>query len=581
MSKTPAKTRKAKGPAQTPATRKRKAPRVEVANAAIHFAMDAYDTSRPKLMGRHAAGEGFLTSFARHGIADELYCFAKSHKDFTAFNDVTRGHGNRRPSIWVPYHEPDKLAEVGCLFTPDPNITRYAWTRRHHDQRAYSLVGVFHTKASHGVMAEVANYLSAPVQPWDATICPTRAVRAKVERLLEWQAEYLEERIGGKVGLTHQLPVIPLGVDCSLFDPRTKKAQDTRKVIRERFGAGEDDIVALFVGRLAFHAKANPIPMYMGLEQAAKRTGKRIILVLSGWFGSDTVRDQFSTAAKILAPSIKVVSVDGRKPDVRFNIWHAADIFATMPDNIQETFGLTPIEAMAAGLPVVGSEWDGYRDTVRHGVDGMLVPTLMAAPGDGEDLAFRHDAGVDDYDHYVGTSAQFVSVDPGKAADAFTALIENPDLRRKMGEAGRQRAETTFDWKVIVGQYQELWAELKGRRTKARVTAPRGETSQANPSRGDPFALFEHYPTRIIDKDVVFEDGPVSLHDAMRLGYMGRLNGSLNAPEVDIHAVLDHLAENGATTTGALLDLVPADRRPGLRRTLVWLAKLGVIVPHW
>jgi alpha-maltose-1-phosphate synthase len=211
----------------------------------------------------------------------------------------------------------------------------------------------------------------------------------------------------------------------------------------------------------------------------------------------------------------------------------------------------------------------------------MLVPTLMAAPGDGEDLAFRHDAGVDDYDHYVGTSAQFVSVDPGKAADAFTALIENPDLRRKMGEAGRQRAETTFDWKVIVGQYQELWAELKGRRTKARVTAPRGETSQANPSRGDPFALFEHYPTRIIDKDVVFEDGPVSLHDAMRLGYMGRLNGSLNAPEVDIHAVLDHLAENGATTTGALLDLVPADRRPGLRRTLVWLAKLGVIVPHW
>ena len=124
MSKTPVKTRKARGPAQTPATRQRKAPRVEVANAAIHFALDAYDTSRPNLMGRHAAGEGFLTSFARHGIADELYCFAKSHKDFTAFNDMTRAHGNRRPCVWVPYHEPDKLAEVGCLFTPDPNITR-------------------------------------------------------------------------------------------------------------------------------------------------------------------------------------------------------------------------------------------------------------------------------------------------------------------------------------------------------------------------------------------------------------------------------------------------------------------------
>jgi len=581
VSRPPVKARKARGPAQTPATKKRKAPRVEVANAAVHFAMDAYDTSRPKLMGRHAAGEGFLASFARHAVAEEIYCFARNHKDFVAFDAMAAKQGNKRPTIWVPYHEPEKLAEVGCLFTPDPNITRYAWQRRHHDQRAYSLVGIFHTTASHGVMDEIAAYMTAPLQPWDATICPTRAVRAKVERLLEWQGEYLDERLGGHAKQVHQLPIIPLGVDCARFDPRTPQAGATRKAMRARFGAADDDIVALFVGRLAFHAKANPIPMYMGLEEAAQKTGRKITLVLSGWFGADSVRDQFSQAAKILAPSIKVISVDGRKPDVRFNVWHAADIFTTLSDNIQETFGLTPIEAMAAGLPVVGSEWDGYRDTVRHGVDGLLVPTLMAPPGDGADLAFRHDAGVDDYDHYVGTSAQFVSVDPGRTAEAYIALIENPELRRKMGEAGRKRAETTFDWKVVVGQYQELWAELAGRRRKARIVAPRGAGSQANPARGDPFALFQHYPTKLIDDELVMARGPKSLADANRLGVVGRLNGAANAPEADIRKVLDHLDESGTAPVGKLLALVPASRRSQLRRTLVWLAKLGVVAPRW
>ena len=46
-------------------------------------------------------------------------------------------------------------------------------------------------------------------------------------------------------------------------------------------------------------------------------------------------------------------------------LWAAADVFLSLVDNIQETFGITPLEAMAAGLPVVASDWDGYRYTMR------------------------------------------------------------------------------------------------------------------------------------------------------------------------------------------------------------------------
>ena len=52
----------------------------------------------------------------------------------------------------------------------------------------------------------------------------------------------------------------------------------------------------------------------------------------------------------------------------------AADLFCSPADNLQETFGLSVLEAMASSLPVVASDWNGYRDLVLHGRTGWLVP---------------------------------------------------------------------------------------------------------------------------------------------------------------------------------------------------------------
>ena len=61
----------------------------------------------------------------------------------------------------------------------------------------------------------------------------------------------------------------------------------------------------------------------------------------------------------------------------RDDAWAAADVFISLADNAQEAFGLTPLEAMAASLPCIVSDWNGYRDTVRDGVDGDLIPAMM------------------------------------------------------------------------------------------------------------------------------------------------------------------------------------------------------------
>ena len=55
----------------------------------------------------------------------------------------------------------------------------------------------------------------------------------------------------------------------------------TRAALRSQYGMGNDDVVFLFLGRLSYHAKANPLPMYLTLERAARETGRRLHLILA------------------------------------------------------------------------------------------------------------------------------------------------------------------------------------------------------------------------------------------------------------------------------------------------------------
>ena len=84
----------------------------------------------------------------------------------------------------------------------------------------------------------------------------------------------------------------------------------------------------------------------------------------------------FREEARHFCPSVRLVVVDGADFRRYRYAWAAADIFTSLSDNFQETFGITPIEAMSAGLPSVVSDWNGYREGVRDGVDGFRNPTF-------------------------------------------------------------------------------------------------------------------------------------------------------------------------------------------------------------
>lgn len=539
------------------------------ANAALYYQQEAFDTRAPKLMGRQAAGEGFLTGFARHGRVERLLGYARTRREFDEFR---RQVGVGRECAWIAHGDAQGLAAAGTLFVYAPGLSGFAWQRSFAGAAEWSLVGLTHTISSDRVMDEFGAMLTAPVEAWDALVCTSAAVRTTVEGVIERYAAWLAERFSAPAPRARlELPVIPLGVDCDALG----KHAALRAEARRRLQLGPDEVVFLFLGRLSFHAKAHPLPMYLALEAAAQRTGKRLVLLLCGYFFNDTIREQFLDGAKRFCPSVRLLQVEGRQPEARAAAWASADVFTSLSDNIQESFGLTPVEAMAAGLPVVVSDWDGYRDTVLEGETGFCLPTAMPEAGAGAELALQYLAGVDSYDAYIGKVSQCTAVDVAAAADAYVHLVQSPELRRRMGEAGRARARRVYDWSVIIPAYQALWSELASRRMAN--AAPKGRPF---PLRGDPFEVFAAFPTRAIGAGTLVERAAAEpLREAERIAASGMNNIALRhlMGREELERLFAALPPGRRVAVAELEALYPATRRAVLLRTLGWLAKGRVL----
>lgn len=548
--------------------------------AALLYAPDGYDTSRPKLMGRHAAGEGFLTGMLRHSGFDRLVALTRSAGDAEAFRRHVAALGGRAPAETIDDSEYHRLSETGCLMLPGPGLAPFAWRRRRvAEANAFSLVGITHTIASAGAMDSIAEQLAAPVQPWDAVICTSNAVRAAVVRLLEAEGAWLKRRLGATRIEGPALPVIPLGVDAAALAPDPAARAEWRR----KLGIGEQDIAVLHHGRLSFHAKGAPLPMFLGLARAAAAApkGVNVVLILSGWFADETQRKAFTEQARAFAPNLTMRLVE--RPETGTTIRAAADLFTLLSDNIQESFGLAPVEALAAGLPVVGTDWDGLKDTVDHGVTGFRVPTTLAGPM--TDLADRHDAGLDTYDSFIAGVAQFTAVDVGAAEAAYAALIGNAALRARMSRAARAAALSRFDWEPVIGQYRKLWAELAGiRRASREERAPPMRGEERVPRRPDPSVLFADYPTRRLTPETRLALAP-GLKDAeaalARVVEIAQLAGT--APRRDLLPGLDTmkamftLLQEGPASAARLTVEQPPARAWRSHRALAWLVKVDVL----
>ena len=544
-----------------------------MSNAALYLHPNGYDTTGQALLGRHSAGESFLRGFLRHADVERFYFWnvaGRPQAELEALVDRIESPG--KPVTWIPQLRRDELATPGVLNVPSPEIDAEAWQRMPQGARRYALCGLTHTTATATVMRLIPDLLIAPVEDYDALICTSSAVRDAVETQLGAMRDYMSDAYGPRRRPEPMRATIPLGVNVDDFTT----SPEHRKAWRERLDIPQDAVVVLFVGRFSVRTKMNPALMAMALERAARRTGQDIYWVNSGWIEPASAAAEFHENTRRLCPSVHYREVDGRPADVRFSIWSVADLFISFSDNIQETFGLTPVEAMAAGLPCVVTDWNGYKDTVRDGVDGFRVPTTAPRAGFGTDLAYWFANRWMSYENYVGATAQYTAVDLERAETMLATLIQQPQLRASMGASARQRAREVFDWRAIVPQYQALWAEQHAR----LHAAPPEPERRANPYRPDPYALFAGYPTRHLSRRDLVALNPGLDWPAAR----ARLEGPLavysrfNRPsDAELEIVVNALAEHGPMPVAKVIELIPPGRRNYLERGLLWLARHDII----
>ena len=540
---------------------------------------DAVQIHADKLMGRQSAGNGFLRAATR-AYAEAESPFQLVHRggdQAEALEVEVRGAGWLGDIGHALDVQPEQWVKPGVLYYPAPFNSKMAWQRARYGGDRLAFCGVTHTISSHGILSQFAEYVHGAFHPWDALICTSRSAYKTVHQVWDEQCAQLAGRLKvPKVSPDLPMtPVVPLGVHATDFTPSERKRAEARLAL----GLDESEMVLLFVGRLSFHAKANPWPMYKAAAQACHQSGKKLRIVEFGRFANEAIENSFKQAAQLAG--VEVLRIDGRTPGAGALVYAAADIFMSLSDNIQETFGLTPVEAMAAGLPVVVSDWDGYRETVRDGVDGFLIPT--AQPADEACLggvSAAYEDGLLNYDLYIAHAHCVVSVDIVACTQALVRLIEDPSLRKRMGEAGRKRVLESLDWAVVMRAYQDIWSEQNTLREHAAINSP--VSARRQPGFLNPLRLFDHYPSRLLTSETVVRvaDG-VTVQDVMsvrRLQMWGFAKGWLES-EQDLIGAWRRLEECGVQ--GLSLAQWGSLQGWSVSQSLsqaAWMLKVGVFV---
>lgn len=404
-----------------------------------------------------------MQAFLKIHPFDEYHFFLPHPSDVEELEEELKSNA---PDLWdagcfnVRLHRdfPGAMQEVDyyCVHLSDP-FTRFADVmslRNAFSRRIFPLTAPTHSLSYAEYGRDFLQHLWAGATGRDAVVATSTAGVEVVRNY--YSAIRRNYRLDAQFFFEPSVRHIPLGVEPSDMPSPDEKAA-LSSCCRKKLGLADEVVVYLLFARLSYQSKMDLLPVLRAFKRAESEglASGSYALLLAGWVDDD---DPFPQEVKKLAANLGINCVISARPDneTRKALYAAADVFISPSDNLQETFGLTMLEAAVSSLPVIASHFDGYKDLVVDGETGILVPTI------GPDSVPATDALGDivPASEYHLLQAQQCVVDATAFGLALARLGINADLRHSMGAAGRRRALESYTWRKVVEQYIDLWAEL-------------------------------------------------------------------------------------------------------------------------
>jgi glycosyltransferase involved in cell wall biosynthesis len=435
-------------------------------------------------VGRNMANNFFFRALMRHGTFDEYHFFLANSAHRSLFMEK---HGQFLEEVGVK--SKIRLLDRLDLMTMLREVDYTVFHQSDHVSLFNSLccirnslaVRVPVTSFIHSVsyqqnMSKYLEMATCGASENDAIICSSNCGKQVLENCFSSLHSNLNIPIA-KV----QLRVIPLGIDQGLGTAEKSTA-------RQALNLNENEIIALCFGRFSDFDKMDLFPLLQAFRRI-NPDGKPWRLILAGALHEPTYLKMTKLWTKALKLDNNTTFIVDPDDDAKSNLFAAADFFVSIADNVQETFGLTLLEAMDAGLPLLVSDFDGYSELCTDEV-GIRVPTRW-----GRIDRLQEIQAVMDERTAHRLAAQSLSVDVPALAKGMEALFTNQKNRQKMSEASRKRFDENFDHKNLIAKLESFWNELKAG-FKPVDTRP-------DPMSIRVFDTFSHYVTGFMNDDDV------------------------------------------------------------------------------
>ncbi|MBN2339962.1 MAG: glycosyltransferase family 4 protein [Deltaproteobacteria bacterium] len=526
-------------------------------------------------LGRYVANFEFLRALLTANRFDEyhLFCMNPSHAKLTIeklqgvelqdevlqkirvfqFTDLV-------PRLKVTEYHVFHLGGWGYFFSGLSHL------RNRYAQKPFPITGIIHSMNGLETNYHAHKIIFAPLLPYDTVICSSRAGEQVFQNILSKVSAALESH-GTRVTYTGGTHMIPLAVDDRFATSRSSTS------CRKQLNLPADAFIVLMVGRFSVQSKMDLYPALQCHKKMQSASLPRpVFLVMAGGGATDELNIVKSIVDELdISASTRIIA--NFNDDTKAMLYQAADVYLSVTDNLQETFGISVVEAMMAGKPAVISDINGYKELIEDGIHGYKIPTTWIQQFETVELAE-----IMNFNTMQLMLSQCMAIDTEHLFNALCTLASDAENTAQMGAAAKEHATKRFSWSSVMVKYHELWDSLHANILKLDESELKTLRSMPNPFINDYLNAFDHYPTHKISPEMwcrITPDGKDAL-----------AQGRVPAAYSDIRELL-HVDYQGAVLRTIeqhplKVETLIENRLAGLSESdaqfnLLWLAKYGLV----